>query len=543
MRARCTLAFLGLLLSTTVGAVTPIELAYDVVEFTVSPDGRYVAYSRYLDDVERIEVVSIGGGPPVHVFGVSGGPALNRGAFRFGPDSSRLIVRAQAVIPGDWTLYSVPITGPPEHAVAISSPDGASTGVSVWTISGDGAYVVYQSDEGEGGGDRLFSSPITGPASARVRLDQLEGLQSSVAGLRLSDAGDEVYYAAFSGPGPSQVVRVPVTGPASAGQVLSDESKVGSGVVTHADEPFRQAGDRLLFIGWDREALRYDLFSAELDAKHPRTSRLSPRALPANRERILASPDGQWAVFTSPDEDDHPEDTLLSAPADGRSSAAEILAEQLDGGLYGDRLFVSPDSTRVLYQLDAGFNERYDLFSVPIEGPADATVQLSPVIPNDHRVLGVTFLPGGFVGFGIRTWTGPIVGYRAPVDGSSAAETLWDELPCYPSEPTRWFQARPDRDSALLTCFDYLPPGHGGFRVWLVRVAGARELPLLLANTTDFAPGGRIDQEIEWTVDGDWLVFRVRDFVVPDRLFALPIPRFWDGFESGTLARWTEAAP
>lgn len=92
------------------------------------------------------------------------------------------------------------------------------------------------------------------------------------------------------------------------------------------------------------------------------------------------SPDGRWAVYSADATTDDVWD-LYSVPIEGGTPVQISIPLEVNSRIYDDYA-ISPDSRRVVYRVLQGFPGAYELFSAPIEGPSSASVRL-----NGHLVL------------------------------------------------------------------------------------------------------------------------------------------------------------
>ena len=128
---------------------------------------------------------------------------------RSAPNGER-VVFTHKTISGPDELFSAPIHGgaPPVPL----SPTGEFADFRA--ISPDGQRVLYT--QSIAGGTKLFSVPIAGPASARVRLADDVGVQPQIA---ISPDSQKVV---FLPPTRDRLRVVPIAGPANAGARLTD---------------------------------------------------------------------------------------------------------------------------------------------------------------------------------------------------------------------------------------------------------------------------------------------------------------------------------
>lgn len=129
--------------------------------FAISPDGTCVAFSAQTTDSshEGLFLASIdGSGTPLQ---------LNAGYFsvgdlRFSPDGARILYRAFGTgTNGPGGIYSAFVDGSEAPVRLFASSSGGS-----YTLSPDGAWVVYRADTDQSGQYELFARPIDGSLDA-----------------------------------------------------------------------------------------------------------------------------------------------------------------------------------------------------------------------------------------------------------------------------------------------------------------------------------------------------------------------------------------
>lgn len=233
---------------------------------------------------------------------------------------------AHVVFYRDQALYSVPVGGPPESTVQISFTPEANESISAsfFSATPDGQTVVYRVTERDAENTRftrLYSVPITGPGDASISL--------------MPDGQDLVEYEV-----------------ASNSRVVYDIRTAEGGRA---------------------------LWSTPIDGPNTEAVRLSPEPQFPNRgsSTFQVSPDGSWVVFQGILRTDQ-QSELWSVPTLGPSSAAITLSPQLPAA--SDVFFdftISPDSQRVAYRVDLEVNDRWDLYSIEIDGPRGSGIKLN----------------------------------------------------------------------------------------------------------------------------------------------------------------------
>lgn len=109
-------------------------------------------------------------------------------------------------------------------------------------------------------------------------------------------------------------------------------------------------------------------------------------------ESFAISPDGAYVVYLADAETDGVLD-LYSVPLNG-DTPVQLNNPLVTGGEVGS-FEISADSNRVVYRADQEANDVWELYSVPIAGPAHAQVKLNPPLPAGGNVLSYQISPDG----------------------------------------------------------------------------------------------------------------------------------------------------
>jgi len=140
--------------------------------------------------------------------------------------------------------------------------------------------------------------------------------------------------------------------------------------------------------------------------------------------RLLISPDSARVVYSADQEVDEAYE-LYSVPITGPAGAGAKLNGPLPAS--GDVLpefLISADSARVVYVADQQANEVYELYSVPIAGPAGAGIRLNDPLPPGGDVMSSFLLSpdGAWVVYRADATTDGVLNlYSVPIAGPPAA--------------------------------------------------------------------------------------------------------------------------
>jgi Tol biopolymer transport system component len=136
-----------------------------------------------------------------------------------------------------------------------------------------------------------------------------------------------------------------------------------------------------------------ELFSVPTEGPASLGERINTPLVSGGNVRLFrVSPDGERAVYVA-DQEVNDVQEIFSVPVAGPASSCIKLNKTLTAGgdvIQSNYFYISGDSNRVVYQADQDTDEKWDIYSVPIGGPAD-----------DGVMLGGLGLEGDVIGFGI----------------------------------------------------------------------------------------------------------------------------------------------
>jgi dipeptidyl aminopeptidase/acylaminoacyl peptidase len=352
----------------------------DVQDFKISPDGQYVVYRADQDTDEAFELYSVplSGGVPVRLIGAlpTGSSVSNDLDYQISPDSSRVIYRADQDTTGIIELYSVSIAGPTGASVKLNGALVTGGGVYSYQISPDNSQVVYIADQYTDDVFELHSVPLAGPASAGVKLNGSLVTFGDVSGFRISpDSSQVIYWADQQTNNVFELYSVPLTGPASAGVKLNESMVAGGDVGVIQISP-----DSSRVIYWadqDTDEVM-ELYSVPLNG--PASSEVKINGSMVAGGDVLGdfqiSPDSSRVVYRADQQIDNINE-LYSVPLSGPASSGVKLNGAMVTGGNVNYFQISPDGIRVVYIADQHTDEVYELYSVPLNGPAGAEVKLN----------------------------------------------------------------------------------------------------------------------------------------------------------------------
>jgi Tol biopolymer transport system component len=416
-------------------------------------------------------------GPCLLTAGLPDGEELGH---RLTPDGTRVVFSYRAAGTTLVHLYSVSVRG--------GAPSRLTTDTGFLVdISPDSSRVLYSAnpepgESGEPGPTVLYSVPVSGPASARVRLagDIARGSGSRPL-VQISPDSRKVVYVPNAGQ--DRLVVVPIAGPANAGGRLTDPFAAGRQVGR-----FEISADSRSVVYRDQHAgLPDELFRVPLtlapDPDPPTTRLNGPVVAGGDVIEFQLAPNGKVLYRADQERDGQYELYRVNLGGAERVKLSRLLPADrtVGGGLGGPIALVTGDGSRVVYRthhqwLDAGFDE---LYSVPMAGPAPAGVLLVRE-PTDHSADRVQEqLGGGYLVYITVDATGQSLLHSVPLTGpASAAKVL-----SFPSRQTE-LPLTPDGERVLWmigSSLFILPTGGGQH----TRLNGD-EQPIhpLLVNTT-----------------------------------------------------------
>lgn len=332
-------------------------------DFQITPDSSKVVYrlTRSRAATSDLLSVPINGGAP---FSLVQGLPLFKG-FLISPDSSRAVYLAARDAVSTTELFSTPLAA---QGAALVKLNGSNSALNAG-ITPDGARVIYRATPGTTGSPDLYSVPILGPDVAGVKLSSVIPASEGVSAYQLSpDGARVVYLAPEDAAGVNELYSVASSG---AGTKVKLNGALGT-------------GDRI------------------------RDFQISP-----NSNRVV------YRAFKQADS----ASKLYSVPITGSSTGPiELINLITEGGDIAPTVKISPDSTRVVYLANQLNPRTIELYSVPIDGPSTAFVQLNnPLVQNGSIYTDFQISPDSsrVVYRATQDTPGIIELYSVPINGST----------------------------------------------------------------------------------------------------------------------------
>lgn len=357
----------------------PIVDGGGVDRFRISPDGNWVVYKARQENasVGDLYSVPIEGGTPTRLNSML---PQNSGvaSFSITPDSRHVVLTAPLDTSPFEELYRVPIEGPAHARIKLNKPLPTGGGVWRFEISPDGKRVVYWADQDADEVFELYSVPTDGPSTAGVKINGPLVDGGDVWHYKISPNGARVIYLADQHVyDNAELYSVPIAGPADAWVKLNGPLVSQGGV--DFDYAITADTSRVVYRARQQTVNTFELYSVPIEG---------PASLGQRINGPLVNDGEVWSFQVSPDDsrvvylaDQEVDDTgeLYSVPIIGPASSCVKLNKTLvAGGDVSSSIWfhISADSSRVVYVADQETDEKDDIYSVPIGGPADEGVML-----------------------------------------------------------------------------------------------------------------------------------------------------------------------
>lgn len=303
-------------------------------DFKISPDSQYVVYTARQDSQsEELFAAPLGGGAAFRLNGTMQALGSVTG-FQISADSSTVVYRADQDTDNLLELYRVPLAG--GNAVRLSGAE-VTLRIGDFAISPDSSRAVFENERHDG--NRLATD----------------------------------------------IYSVPLTG----GTPLRLNNPLPSGGFVRAFQ-INGAGDRVVFEGSTEVARRYEISSVPIEGGT--VAKLSGDMTGTDGTRsFLISPDDTAVVF-GVDRDPSSGAQILKMLVTPISGGASM---RLAGPLPADRrtrqIGFDPSGTSVVYLADQAARNRYEIFSVPLDGSREPRRMNRPV--PDGASVGATGNP------------------------------------------------------------------------------------------------------------------------------------------------------
>jgi hypothetical protein len=403
-----------------------------------------------------------------------------------------------------------------------------------------GTRIGYIAETSTGFG--FWSVPAAGPAAASLQLDPGLAVDELIYGGLVAPDGSRVALFIFNQTTEiASIWSVPLDGPAESGLFLLEAAPagclphtgaVGSGFLVYALSCDSPVGERT-----------NQLWSVPLAGPANAALSLAGSFVEGGAlDSLEISPNGAYLVLRADKLVDEKFE-LWSVPVAGPAGAMVRLNPALvaDGDVeYG--VAISPDSSRVAYVADQVTNETFRAWSVPIAGPStEATPLVSGIVVANSDVRSLAFTPDGakIVFRADLSENEQFDLYSVPADGSAIQDRITNDSsipgPTF-SVGSSW-RLHPDGERVAYV-FDEDAPNDA-------RGLGEQRLaPHYIQDKRlngDPVAGGQISSFAIFPDSAGTLYYS--DELANERwhLFTVDSRIFGDGFEEGTTAAWNDA--
>lgn len=365
-----------------------------VTMFNVSSDGSWAVYLADQEQDGTTEIYSVGvtGGARTKLNAplVANGDVLD---FRISPDSARVVYLADQDVDGRRELYMVPIQG---HADPTRLNASLVEGGKVqydFAVSPDSVRVVYVADQESDGVYEVYSVPIVGGAVTKLNTPLVAN--GDMVAFEISpDSTRVVYLADQETDNTDEVFSVPIAGPAAAGVKLSP----GFDIAVYSLAP---DSARVLMTRASVVKPQPAIYSVPISG--PSTSAVPLDGVWNTGSLHAISPDSShcvYSIYTLHVPTDTAEFDLYSVPIAGPATAGIQISHLSIPASATGKVGISPDSETVVY----GASLR-GLHRVPITGPMSESTQIGPfpyrgqceVAPGSETVVYKALVPSAGV--------------------------------------------------------------------------------------------------------------------------------------------------
>ena len=312
--------------------------------------------------------------------------------FQTEPNGRYAIYHANQNTAGAVELYSTPLDGQitPTRLNGLL-PSNSSVGKA--TISTSGLWVVYIAPQDTSGVNELYAVPITGPASAGIKLNDALPTNQSVIDFQISaDNSTVVYLADQDSDDVFELYSVPITGPASAGIQLNEMLDFNGDVIDFQISP---DNDRVIYRANQDDDNVIELYSVPINGPASDGLKLNPNLVPGGDiADFTISPDSSRVVYRA-SQDTVQTVELYSVPINGPADNGIRLNQTLANDGDVEEFEISADSNHVVYRSDMQTETIFELYSVPLTGPASSNVKLNGALVTNGKVRAFQLAPAG----------------------------------------------------------------------------------------------------------------------------------------------------
>ncbi len=397
----------------------------DSVAFLISPDGNQVAYRAYQGGISSLYTIPIAGGIPATRVSKEGDDVSQFNSFQYTPDGQWIIFDAFG---GDLKthLYRVPASGSDADTVAITIQGATNPLIENFKISPDSQNIVFLGRINSSADWGIYRMPLLGDGSQVVKLSK-DFLHEYNTIYQITSGGQNVVYLySFDDAAgdKNSLYSVPVEGPADENQNISGSLIDGREVYNFQLSP---DGQHIVFAASGDVVDKYNLYSAPVRQTGQPASpiQLNPTGMPDREGEIFTqypywiSPDSSWVAYQS-----NSNDQYNVVPLSGPASASVQINQPIDQpASITNFLLFTPDSQTLVFTSMQDTLNYVELYSIPVGSPASAAVKLNlplnmggSMFSNVSNLL--TSADSQWVYYVARTTSSNIYNlFRVPVEG------------------------------------------------------------------------------------------------------------------------------
>ena len=292
------------------------------------------------------------------------------------PVGARVVFRADPHEEGVYRLFSAPVDGS-ASPVELSGAPGMRI-QSGYQISPDGLRVVYLADADTRDVFELYSVAIDGSA-APVKLSGTMAEGGDVrTGFRIAPDGTRVVYTAdWLNDTDYLLISVQIDG--SSGPVIINGPFV-AGSDVEPDFRISSDGTRVVYSSDEDTNGVLELFSTSIASSAP-IKLNAPLPVGGDVLEFELAPDGSQVVYRA-DQDVDGLNELFSVPIDASASPAQLNGVLVSGGAVQPSFAISPDGDAVVYLADEVLDEKFELFSAPIDASVASIKVSGTMVPT-----------------------------------------------------------------------------------------------------------------------------------------------------------------
>ncbi len=288
---------------------------------------------------------------------------------------------------GSLALYLVAATGDPQSAVVLDEfvPGVRLRGAD---ISADGRTLVYSLGNNMRTYAELRSVDLTASSPSPVSLRPADVAGGSAPAFQIAPQSDRVVY---QDPHDGGLRVVPIAGPAAEARFLAPS--VAGLIITESSWWIAADGAYVVYEAYDPSSGSSVLWSVPLDGSPAAGWQL---VAATNLIYVLPLDQGDRHVLYLTGRDGADGAQLFSVPVDLAAQEPALLAEAVTAsGEVPVSASVNSDGSKVLFVLPRDPAFQMQLYQVPIDGPADAAIELNGQLAPWSGVTGAAFAPDG----------------------------------------------------------------------------------------------------------------------------------------------------